>query len=673
MLTGDNRTTAEAVARKLGIDEVEADVLPDQKAAVVERLKAQGKVVAMAGDGVNDAPALAAADVGIAMGSGTDVAIESAGVTLLKGDLTGIVRARRLSQATMANIRQNLAFAFIYNAAGVPIAAGALYPTFGLLLSPIIAAAAMALSSVSVLAACTLLGPGVLAKPVNAPQKPTNMIFVLVDDLRYDAMGFLTPGLQTPNIDALAKNGVYFPNAVVTSSLCSPSRATILTGQTARNHGVVDNNNSSEEGLTFFPKYLQQAGYQTGFFGKWHMGFDTDAPREGFDKWVSFKGQGTYFPTELLSPERLGTAVKRTGYITDELTDYAMNWLEKGRDTSKPFFLYLSHKAVHSDPLPPERYKNQYSKLDIKLPASMANTPENNAGKPLWVQNQRNSWHGADFPYHTDNPMTEQVRDYYRTLSPVDDSLGRIMAYLKKNKLDKNTMVVFYSDNGFMIGEHGLIDKRNAYEPSVRVPMIVWAPGMVPKGVTNPAVVRNLDLAPTFLDIAHGDKPQQMEGKSFLPVAEGKIDEKAWNPGDFVYEYYWEWSFPQTPTTFAIERDRVKYIQYHGVWDMEELYDLKTDPDEMHNLIEDPAWLDTKITLRKALFDQLGNSKGEHVVPYTRKTSSGLVHRKIDGARAADFPADWYVKPNLPSKMNDLFADTPAKQKADAAGKAYRP
>lgn len=534
------------------------------------------------------------------------------------------------------------------------------------------------------LAACTLLGPGVLAKPVNAPQKPTNMIFVLVDDLRYDAMGFLTPGLQTPNIDALAKNGVYFPNAVVTSSLCSPSRATILTGQTARNHGVVDNNNSSEEGLTFFPKYLQQAGYQTGFFGKWHMGFDTDAPREGFDKWVSFKGQGTYFPTELLSPERLaagdrqmlnvdGTAVKRTGYITDELTDYAMNWLEKGRDTSKPFFLYLSHKAVHSDPLPPERYKNQYSKLDIKLPASRANTPENNAGKPLWVQNQRNSWHGADFPYHTDNPMTEQVRDYYRTLSPVDDSLGRIMAYLKKNKLDKNTMVVFYSDNGFMIGEHGLIDKRNAYEPSVRVPMIVWAPGMVPKGVTNPAVVRNLDLAPTFLDIAHVDKPQQMEGKSFLPVAEGKIDEKAWNPGDFVYEYYWEWSFPQTPTTFAIERDRVKYIQYHGVWDMEELYDLKTDPDEMHNLIEDPAWLDTKITLRKALFDQLGNSKGEHVVPYTRKTSSGLVHRKIDGARAADFPADWYVKPNLPSKMNDLFADTPAKQKADAAGKAYRP
>ena len=150
MLTGDNRTTAQAVARRLGIADVEAEVLPDQKGAVVEKLRREGRVVAMAGDGVNDAPALAAADVGIAMGTGTDVAIESAGVTLLKGDLTGIVRARRLSAATMGNIRQNLFFAFIYNAAGVPIAAGVLYPWFGILLSPIIAAAAMALSSVSV-------------------------------------------------------------------------------------------------------------------------------------------------------------------------------------------------------------------------------------------------------------------------------------------------------------------------------------------------------------------------------------------------------------------------------------------------------------------------------------------------------------------------------------------
>ena len=151
MLTGDNRVTAEAVGRRLGIHRIEAEVLPDHKSDIVKQLRAEGRVVAMAGDGVNDAPALAAADVGLAMSSGTDVAMESAGVTLLKGDLTGIVRARQLSQATMSNIRQNLVFAFVYNVAGIPIAAGILYPTFGLLLSPMIAAAAMALSSVSVI------------------------------------------------------------------------------------------------------------------------------------------------------------------------------------------------------------------------------------------------------------------------------------------------------------------------------------------------------------------------------------------------------------------------------------------------------------------------------------------------------------------------------------------
>jgi Cu+-exporting ATPase len=150
MMTGDNRTTAMAVAAKLGVTQVEAEVLPEQKSAVVRRLRAQGRVVAMAGDGVNDAPALAAADVGIAMGTGTDVAIQSAGITLVKGDLAGIVRARTMSRATMRNIRQNLVLAFVYNTLGVPIAAGVLYPAFGLLLNPIVAAAAMSLSSVSV-------------------------------------------------------------------------------------------------------------------------------------------------------------------------------------------------------------------------------------------------------------------------------------------------------------------------------------------------------------------------------------------------------------------------------------------------------------------------------------------------------------------------------------------
>lgn len=522
------------------------------------------------------------------------------------------------------------------------------------------------------------------AIPAQQAEKPMNVVFVLVDDLRFDAMGFLTPGLKTPNIDLLRKNGTYFPNAVVTSSLCSPSRATILTGQTARNHGVIDNHNSSEEGLTFFPSYLQQAGYRTGFFGKWHMGDDTDAPRPGFDRWVSFKGQGTYFPTDMLSPEQIaagkrqmlnvdGKHVNRKEYITTELTDYALDWLKEDNDDSKPFFLYLSHKAVHSDPKPAPEHDGEYAKLDVTLPASSADTPENNEGKPLWVQNQRNSWHGVDFPYHTDEDFHDYVRRYFETLSSVDDSLGRILTYLHKNDLDKNTMVVFYSDNGYLFGDHGLIDKRNAYEPSVRVPMLVYAPGHVPANETVESVVRNLDLAPTFLDVAGVPEPSQMEGTSFLPLVTGEQSDAEWKSSDFVYEYYWEWSFPQTPTTFAIERDRVKYIQYHGVWDIEELYDLKDDPEEMHNLVNDPAYLDTKIELRQALYKQLATDKGRHDIPYGERNSEGLAWRKQDGPRAADFPDRWYVEPNLPTKFNGYFPDSEAKVEADEADKTYVP
>ncbi|WP_438810745.1 sulfatase family protein [Sphingobium chlorophenolicum] len=507
-------------------------------------------------------------------------------------------------------------------------------------------------------------------------ERPRNVIFVLVDDLRYDGMGFLQPGLlKTPNIDRMAKEGTYFPNAVVTSSLCSPSRATILTGQTARNHGIVDNNNGSENALVFFPKYLQEVGYQTAFFGKWHMGASTDAPRPGFDKWVSFKGQGNYWPARAATPESSpdlnvdGKAVPQKGYITDELTDYAMNWLSKERDPKRPFFLYLSHKGVHSDPLPPPRYAHQYDDAKFTLPASAANTPENNAGKPVWVLNQRNSWHGIDFFYNADVPMTEYLKYYYGTLSAIDDSLGRIMAYLRKNHLEKDTLVVFTSDNGFQVGEHGLIDKRNAYEASVRVPLVVWEPGTVPAGKVNPGRIRNLDFAPTFLDLAGVQRPPQFEGSSAWKLWEGKLAPADWKPGDFTYEYYWEYNFPMTPGTFAIERDRVKYIQYYGVWDTDELYDLRNDPEEMHNLVNDPKWDAKKQELRHALYAQLANSEGKHVIPYGMRESIGAVRRDVNGTHAADFPASWYVKPNPTDRFDQIIGDTPAKLKAHAEGK----
>lgn len=520
--------------------------------------------------------------------------------------------------------------------------------------------------------------------PSKTQPNARNVIFILVDDLRYDGLGFLQRGIKTPNIDRLATGGSYFPNTRVTSSLCSPSRATILTGMTARNHGVVDNNQASEEGLTYFPKYLQGVGYQTAFFGKWHMGNDTADPRPGFDKWLSFKGQGNYYPNSGISDERSakgvvhtlnvdGREVAQKGYITDELTDYAVNWLAKERDPKKPFFLYLSHKAVHSDPLPPPRYAQQYDKATFRLPASAANTPENYKGKPRWVYDQRNTWHGIDFFYNSDMPMTEYLKYYYGTLSAVDDSVGRIMQYLKKAGIEKDTLVVFTSDNGFQIGEHGLIDKRNAYESSVRVPLVMYAPGAIPAGVVNTGAIRNLDFAPTFLDLAGVPKPTHFEGVSAWPLITGKIASKDWEAPDFTYEYYWEWTFPQTPGTFAIQRGSMKYIQYYGIYDIEELYDVATDPEEMNNLAEDPKYFQSKIDLRKALYEQLADRNGRHVIPYTQRQSIGAVRRNRNGTGAAPFPEQWLVEPNREDRLDPIVNDSPAKKAAHDRGEKFIP
>jgi len=516
---------------------------------------------------------------------------------------------------------------------------------------------------------------------VNVEQNdaPRNIVFILLDDLRYDGMGFLQPTLNTPAIDRLARGGAYFPNTVVTSSLCSPSRATILTGMTARNHGIIDNNDTSEAGLTFFPSYLQEAGYETAFIGKWHMGAASDAPRPGFDRWVSFRGQGSYYPEPDAPPERAttfnvdGEVVPQMGYLTDELTDYAINWLEQERDPSRPFFLYLSHKAVHSDPLPAQRHAGMYAETEFALPESAANTPENYAGKPMWVYNQRNTWHGIDFFYHSDMAMQEYLRFYYETLQSVDESVARIMASLEEQGLADDTLIVFTSDNGLMIGEHGLIDKRTAYEPSVRVPMIMYAPGYVPAGVTNTGRIRNLDFAPTLLGVAGVEIPAHFEGQNTWPLILGEIAPEYWETDDFIYEYYWEYNFPMTPTTFSITRGDLKYIQYYGVYDIEELYDLRNDPHEMNNLAYHPDYFNDLITLRAALYEQLADTEGRHVIPYGQRQSRGSVRRMRGGTQAAPFPEEWYVEPNRLDRLDDIVPDNPDKRAAHEAGRPFIP
>ncbi len=415
-----------------------------------------------------------------------------------------------------------------------------------------------------------------------------NIVFILSDDHRYDVMSFLGhPWVKTPAMDAMARDGVYFKNAMVTTSLCSPSRASILTGQYMHNHGVVDNNIQTPAGTVFFPQYLQAAGYRTAFFGKWHMGGASDAPRPGFDRWVSFRGQGHYYPPDRPRNWSLnvdGESVPQKGYITDEITDYAISWLDEVKSGEKPFFLYLSHKGVHGMFHPAKRHEGAYRDKPLPIPKTMADTPENYRNKPMWLKNQRNSWHGVDFAYHQDTDIAEHYRLYCEALLSVDESIGRVRQWLADNGVADNTLVMYMGDNGFQWGEHGLIDKRTAYEASMRVPLLGVCPKLWKPGTVVDQVVANIDIAPTVLEAAGRESPPNMDGRSFLQLAAGELPPEQWRP-NLLYEYYWEYNFPHTPTTLALRTQRYKFIQYHGVWDLDELYDLKEDPLEEHNLI----------------------------------------------------------------------------------------
>jgi N-acetylglucosamine-6-sulfatase len=478
---------------------------------------------------------------------------------------------------------------------------------------------------------------GSLQLPRIADQAPRkNLVLILIDDLRFDALGYAGhPFLETPHIDRLAREGVRFTNAVVTTALCSPSRATLLTGQYAHRHRVVDNNHSIPPGTVFLSQYLQANGYATAFVGKWHMGHESDQPRPGFDHWVSFRGQGVYQPGRAKLNVN-GQQREQQGYITDELTDYAVEWLQQ-RHAEKPFFLYLSHKAVHADFLPAERHRGRYANAEVPIPSTFADTPENYLGKPRWVKDQRNSWHGVDFAYHGTLDMREYYRRYCETLLAVDDSVGRVLASLQDRGVLDDTLVVFMGDNGFCFGEHGLIDKRCAYEPSMRVPLVARCPSLLPKGEDCSEIVANLDIAPTFLAAAGLQAPDTMEGDNWLPLVQGK--DKQWRDG-ILYEYFWERNFPHTPTVHALRTKDYKYIHYHGIWDTDELYHLADDPDERHNLIDDPAQRERVQAMSRELFTLLEASGGMYI-PLNPDSGNQMKLRLRSGATPGEFPAGW--------------------------------
>ena len=445
-----------------------------------------------------------------------------------------------------------------------------------------------------------------------------NVIYILSDDHRYDFMGFTgrVPFLQTPNMDRMAREGVHFKNAFVTTALCSPSRASILTGQYTHRHGVVDNQSLVPEGTVFFPEYLQKQGYQTAFIGKWHMGEHKDDPRSGFDYWASFRGQGHYW-NSVFNVNGTQEKPQDSTYVTHAITHYAKNFLDN-RDPKKPFFLYVSHKAVHAEFIPDPKHDGVYDEAELIYPPTMyppghekAVTDDksyNYKDLPEWVKKQRYSWHGVDYLYHGQMDFDEFYRKYCETLLALDESIGKLLKYLEDNGLMENTTVFYMGDNGFSFGEHGLIDKRQAYEESMRVPLLAMGTAVDPSVKAIEENIQNIDIAPTVLDLAGIPRPKHFDGQSFKSLMEGESTQ--WRDTIF-YEYFWERPFPQTPTVHAIRTNQFKYIRYHGIWDLNELYDIKNDPYEMNNLIRHPEYTEISKSLRHALFDWIDKTEGD--------------------------------------------------------------
>ena len=460
-----------------------------------------------------------------------------------------------------------------------------------------------------------------------------NVILVLSDDHRYDFMSFLDQSpdfLETPNLDRIAAGGTHCRNAFVTTSLCSPSRASILTGQYMHRHRVVDNQRAVPAGTKFFPEALQAAGYQTAFIGKWHMGHDNDDPRPGFDHWVSFPGQGQYVdPTLNINGQRKPFQ----GYNADVLTGQAIQWLKDRprREGDQPFFLYLSYKAVHYPFQPAQRHRGRYAKAKIDYPETMANSEENYATQSHWIRERRYSIHGIDHmetgAYDKD-PVPDfnaLYRGYCEAVHSLDENIGRLLDHLQASGLQENTVLIYMGDNGFALGEHGFYDKRDAFEESIRVPLLAMGPNIKQRhSVTE--MVQNIDIADTILDITGvSDHELQTDGDSFAPLLAG--ESLPWRD-HILYEYHWEWNFPATPTLFAIRSNRFKYIYYHGVWDRDGFYDLSTDPHERHNLINVPGYQDQISNLRQQMFAELQAMDGLNV-PVRTPAGERLGDRKL--------------------------------------------
>ncbi len=487
-----------------------------------------------------------------------------------------------------------------------------------------------------------------------ADERP-NIVFIYADDHAQRAVGaYGSPLTRTPSIDRLASGGMRFTNSYVANSICGPSRATILTGLHAHAHGKTTNGAGFRDELPTFARRLQAAGYQTAMVGKWHLSPDPS----GFDCWAI--ARGGYYNPDLVDAE--GTT-RHEGYTTEVITDRALAWIEEERDPDRPFLVWLNHTASHRTWMPGPDYLTRYEGVELPEPATLFDDYRGRSAGAAAAQmriardlfpaydlklpptgegildkraesmlgrltaGQLAAWRAAYDPRNEafakaglegDDLVRwkyqRYIRDYLRCVDALDDSVGRVLEFLEESGLDGNTIVIYSSDQGFFLGEHGWYDKRWMYEPSLATPLIVRWPGVTEAGSTCDAMVQNIDMAPTFVDLASAESLPGAHGASLVPLLEGRPPED-WRTA--VYYHYLQRDSGRTSHTVAphygirTERHKLMYVYDLGFW---ELYDLIEDPDEMHNLIADPqrAELIEELKSRLAgLREQYGDEGGK--------------------------------------------------------------
>ena len=487
-------------------------------------------------------------------------------------------------------------------------------------------------------ATAALLCLATLAARTPAATRP-NIVFILVDDLRYTAPSCLwsqgesgKPFANTPNIDRIAAEGAKFTNSFVTTSLCSPSRASFLTGLYVHTHGVKGNgdNNALSHKLITWPMMLHDAGYETSFVGKWHMGNDP-TPRPGFDHWMALPGQGQYNNPRMNVDGKDGPV---PGYVTDILNNRAVEFIRAKHD--KPFCLYLSHKAVHGPFTPAEKYQNLYNDVTYEHRANAkgdlsqdleekpalrregserANAAGADGGKK---KGKKKAAEAAENPNaikgktaFTNGRGDQLIKNQLRCTMSIDDGVGMIFKALSETGSLDNTLIVFTSDNGYLWGEHGLGDKRAAYEESIRIPMLMRYPPLLKPGSNIESYALNIDIGPTMTELAGAKPIPNVQGTSLVPLMKNpQSPPPDWRKAIFL-EYFSERGFPKIPTYQAARTEQWKLVHYPDLKEMDELYNLTRDPYEKHNLLYGPKKEpNTELeSLLNQLIDETGAAK----------------------------------------------------------------